>query len=206
MAKKQIYVVYTGGTLGMQKTERGFRPVPNWFEQQLRSLPEFNSPEMPGFTLHEYSPLLDSSDIHPQHWQSIAQDIVDNYEYYDGFVVLHGTDTMAYTAAGLHYLLESLTKPVILTGAQLAIGEPNTDAVRNVRNALYAAAFSGINQVSLLFDKHLLKSEYATKFDELRINSFAYFNDEPLLAWEEEVLQIKETVTEAKTHTLHKLK
>src|SRR5690554_3997663 len=58
MAKKQIYVVYTGGTLGMQKTERGFRPVPNWFEQQLRSLPEFNSPEMPGFTLHEYSPLL----------------------------------------------------------------------------------------------------------------------------------------------------
>src|SRR5690554_7972829 len=93
MAKKQIYVVYTGGTLGMQKTERGFRPVPNWFEQQLRSLPEFNSPEMPGFTLHEYSPLLDSSDIHPQHWQTIAQDIVDNYEYYDGFVVLHGTDT-----------------------------------------------------------------------------------------------------------------
>src|SRR5690554_6253554 len=81
MAKKQIYVVYTGGTLGMQKTERGFRPVPNWFEQQLRSLPEFNSPEMPGFTLHEYSPLLDSSDIHPQHWQTIAQDIVDNYEY-----------------------------------------------------------------------------------------------------------------------------
>lgn len=206
MAKKQIYVVYTGGTLGMQKTERGFRPVPNWFEQQLRSLPEFNSPEMPGFTLHEYSPLLDSSDIHPQHWQTIAQDIIDNYEGYDGFVVLHGTDTMAYTAAGLHYLLESLTKPVILTGAQLAIGEPNTDAVRNVRNALYAAAFSGINQVSLLFDKHLLKAEYATKFDAQNLNGFASFNAEPLLAWTEEFLQLPETLTAAKTHSLPKLK
>src|SRR5690554_4209558 len=127
MAKKQIYVVYTGGTLGMQKTERGFRPVPNWFEQQLRSLLEFNSPEMPGFKLHEYSTLLVTSDIHPQHWQTIAQDIVDNHEYYDGFVVLHGTDTMAYTAAGLHYLLEGLTKPVILTGAQLRSEEHTSE-------------------------------------------------------------------------------
>lgn len=206
MAKKQIYVVYTGGTLGMQKTERGFRPVPNWFEQQLRSLSEFNSPEMPEFTLHEYSPLLDSSDIHPQHWQTIAQDIIDNYEHYDGFVVLHGTDTMAYTAAGLHYLLESLTKPVILTGAQLAIGEPNTDTIRNVRNALYAAAFSDINQVSLLFDKHLLKAEYATKFDAQNLNGFASFNAEPLLAWTEEFLQLPETLTENKPHSLPKLK
>src|SRR5690554_6402493 len=206
MAKKQIYVVYTGGTLGMQKTERGCRPVPNWFEQKRRSLPEFNSPEMPGFTLHEYSPLLDSSDIHPQHWQTIAQDIVDNYEYYDGFVVLHGTDTMAYTAAGLHYLLEGLTKPVILTGAQLAIGEPNTDAIRNVRNALYVAAFSAINQVSLLFDKHLLKAEYATKYDAQNLNGFASFNAESLLAWTEEFLTLPEMTVTANDSALPKLK
>lgn len=190
MMQKRIYVVYTGGTLGMQKTEQGFRPVANWFEQQLRALPEFNSPEMPEFTLHEYSPLLDSSDIHPQHWQTIAQDIINHYESYDGFVVLHGTDTMAYTAAGLHYLLEGLTKPVILTGAQIPLSEPNTDTILNVRNALYAAAYSGINQVGLLFHKHLLKAEYPTKFDAQSLNGFASFNAEPLLTWSDSLLQL----------------
>src|SRR5690554_4689538 len=113
---------------------------------------------------------------------------------------------MAYTAAGLHYLLEGLTKPVILTGAQLAIGEPNTDAIRNVRNALYAAAFSDINQVSLLFDKHLLKAEYATKFDAQNLNGFASFNAEPLLVWTEEFLTLPEMTVTANDSALPKLK
>lgn len=206
MAQKRIYVVYTGGTLGMQKTERGFRPVPHWFEQQLRNLPEINSPEMPEFTLHEYSPLLDSSDIHPQHWQTIAQDIIDNYEHYDGFVVLHGTDTLAYTGAGLHYLLESLTKPVILTGAQLAIGEPQTDTIRNVRNALYAAAYSSINAVSVLFDKQLLKAQYATKFDAQGFGGFSSFNAEPTLQWQDEFLSFTQQEVEFNNLARNELK
>lgn len=184
MSKKRIYILYTGGTLGMKKTERGFRPVANWFGEQLKQLPELHSADMPEFVLHEYSPLLDSSDILPAHWAKMAADIAAHYHEYDGFVVLHGTDTMAYTAAALHYLLApKLTKPVIITGAQIPLSEPNSDAPANVRNALYAAAYAGLAQVGLLFHCHVLAGQYATKFRAQDLDSFISPNAQPLLSW-----------------------
>src|SRR5690606_3588448 len=101
MTSKRIFVIYTGGTLGMQPTPRGYQPLAGWLEQQLRQLPELQQPEMPEFVLHEYAPLLDSSDMQPADWQTIAADIHAHYDDYDGFVVLHGTDTMAYSAAAV---------------------------------------------------------------------------------------------------------
>lgn len=191
--KKRVYVIYTGGTLGMQKTARGFRPVANWFEQQLRSQALLQQANMPEFSLHEYSPLLDSSDIRPEHWLKIAQDIAAHYHHYDGFVVLHGTDTMAYTAAALQHLFKNLAKPVIVTGAQIPFSEPHSDTLTNVRNALYAAAYSELNEVGLLFHQHILPALYATKYSSESLDGFAAPNAAPLVQWSSPYLQLTES-------------
>lgn len=200
MTRKRVLIIYTGGTLGMQKTERGFRPVPNWLAEQLASLPALHTQEMPTYELIEYSPLLDSSDILPEHWANIANDIAKNYQQFDGFVVLHGTDTMAYTAAALHYLLENLSKPVIITGSQIPLSEENSDAPANIRNALYAAAYSGLQQVGLLFHRRLLAGNYATKFSAQALDGFASPNADPLLQWNDEYLQLRPIASSANNH------
>lgn len=101
MQKKSIYVAYTGGTIGMQRSANGCIPVSGHLQQQLANMPEFHRPEMPDFTIHEYVPLIDSSDMTPADWQAIAKDIQQHYDEYDGFVILHGSDTMAFTASAL---------------------------------------------------------------------------------------------------------
>ncbi len=194
MTSKRIFVIYTGGTLGMQPTPRGYQPLAGWLEQQLRQLPELQQPEMPEFVLHEYAPLLDSSDMQPQHWQTIATDIYNHYDDYDGFVVLHGTDTMAYSAAAVQCLLPGLGKPVIFTGAQIPLAEAGSDAPANIRNALYAAAHSGITQVGIVFHRQLLPAEYATKVDAQGLAAFTAPNAKPLLEWTDEYLKLPELV------------
>lgn len=88
MQKKSIYVAYTGGTIGMQRSEQGYIPVSGHLQRQLALMPEFHRPEMPDFTIHEYTPLMDSSDMTPEDWQHIAEDIKAHYDDYDGFVIL----------------------------------------------------------------------------------------------------------------------
>ncbi|OYW90354.1 MAG: L-asparaginase 1, partial [Alishewanella sp. 32-51-5] len=105
MQRKRIYVAYTGGTIGMQQSTRGFIPVPGFLTDTVKRMPEFYRPEMPEFDIHEYHPVIDSSDMTPAHWLAVAKDIQSNYQQYDGFVVLHGTDTMAYTASALSFML-----------------------------------------------------------------------------------------------------
>lgn len=187
---KRIGVLYTGGTIGMQNTASGYQPVANFLEAALLALPELSAPDMPQFTLVEYSPLLDSSDMQPADWQRIALDIQKYYADVDGFVILHGTDTMAYTAAALHFLLPNIAKPVVLTGSQIPLCEALSDAPANVRNALYLAANSGIKGVSLLFDKVLLRGDYATKFSAQDLAGFSSPNAEPLLTWSEEYVAV----------------
>lgn len=200
---KRICVIYTGGTLGMQKTPQGYQPVANYLEAELRQLPLISAAEMPDFTVIEYAPLLDSSDMQPQDWQRIATDIHQHFDAYDGFVVLHGTDTMAYTAAALCYLLPNISKPVVLTGAQIPLCERTSDAPLNVRNALYVAANSGIAGVSLLFDKVLLRGDYATKSAAQALAGFSSPNAEPLLTWTEDVISgLTQTVS---NHTVPQL-
>jgi len=194
MTSKRIFVIYTGGTLGMQPTPRGYQPLAGWLEQQLRQLPELQAGDMPEFVLHEYAPLLDSSDMQPQHWQTIATDIYNHYDDYDGFVVLHGTDTMAYSAAAVQCLLPGLGKPVLFTGAQIPLAEAGSDAPANIRNALYAAAHSGIAQVGIVFHRQLLPAEYATKVDAQGLAAFAAPNAKALLEWTGEYLKLPELV------------
>ena len=120
--KKRIYIAYTGGTIGMKKSAQGYIPVAGYVTDVVNSLTELHRPEMPEFTIHEYCPVIDSSNMTPKDWQTIADDIKVNYQDYDGFVVLHGTDTMAYTASALSFMFDNLSKPVIVWQPNSALG------------------------------------------------------------------------------------
>lgn len=181
MAKKRIYVAYTGGTIGMQHSAQGFIPVPGFLTATVKSMPEFYREEMPEFDIHEYHPVIDSSDMTPAHWLAIAKDIQANYLQYDGFVVLHGTDTMAYTASALSFMLENLQKPVIITGSQIPLAQLRSDGQVNLLNSLYLAASYPIAEVALYFNNQLFRGNRATKADADGFNAFASPNFPPLL-------------------------
>lgn len=181
MARKRIYIAYTGGTIGMKKTSSGYAPAAGFLEHCLKGMPEFYRPEMPEFTLSEYSPLMDSSDMTPGDWQRIADDIASRYADYDGFVILHGTDTMAYTASALSFMFQNLGKPVIVTGSQIPLAALRSDGQTNLLNALYLAAHYPIHEVSLFFNNQLFRGNRATKADADGFDAFASPNFPPLL-------------------------
>ncbi|MGL5335356.1 MAG: asparaginase [Enterovibrio sp.] len=181
MKRKQIYIAYTGGTIGMQKSAQGYAPVAGFLQQFLQNSPEFHRQEMPLFTIHEYQPLIDSSNMGPENWQQIADDIGKNYDDHDGFVILHGTDTMAYTASALSFIFENLTKPVIITGSQIPLCELRSDGQANLLNALYIAANYPVNEVTLFFNNLLLRGNRSTKVHADGFNAFMSPNFTPLL-------------------------
>lgn len=161
--KKRIYIAYTGGTIGMQRSEHGYIPQAGFMENCLAAMPEFHRDEMPDYVIHEYAPLIDSSDMTPSDWQRIAEDIRDHYDDFDGFVVLHGTDTMSYTASALSFMLEDLTKPVIITGSQIPLAELRSDGQQNLLNALFIAANYPVHEVTLFFNNQLFRGNRSTK-------------------------------------------
>ncbi|MGG2142129.1 asparaginase [Symbiopectobacterium sp. RP] len=181
MQKKSIYVAYTGGTIGMQRSANGYIPVSGHLQQQLANMPEFHRQEMPDFTIHEYDPLIDSSDMSPADWQAIAEDIQQHYDEYDGFVILHGTDTMAFTASALSFIMENLAKPLIVTGSQIPLAELRSDGQTNLLNALYVAANHPVNEVSLFFNNKLLRGNRTTKAHADGFDAFASPNFPMLL-------------------------
>ncbi|AOW82116.1 asparaginase [Vibrio mimicus] len=181
MARKHIYIAYTGGTIGMKKSDHGYVPVAGFMEKQLASMPEFHRPEMPLFTIHEYDPLMDSSDMTPADWQIIADDIAANYDKYDGFVILHGTDTMAYTASALSFMFENLGKPVIVTGSQIPLADLRSDGQANLLNALHIAANYPINEVTLFFNNRLMRGNRSRKSHADGFSAFSSPNLPPLL-------------------------
>ncbi|EOX1769128.1 asparaginase [Vibrio cholerae] len=181
MARKHIYIAYTGGTIGMKKSDHGYVPVAGFMEKQLASMPEFHRPEMPLFTIHEYDPLMDSSDMTPADWQLIADDIAANYDKYDGFVILHGTDTMAYTASALSFMFENLGQPVIVTGSQIPLADLRSDGQANLLNALHVAANYPINEVTLFFNNRLMRGNRSRKSHADGFSAFSSPNLPPLL-------------------------
>jgi len=179
--KKKIYVAYTGGTIGMKPSDQGYIPVKGHLTDSINALPEFHRNEMPIFTIHEYDPLIDSSNMTPTDWQHIANDIKKNYDDYDGFVVLHGTDTMAYTSSALSFMFENLNKPIILTGSQIPLSQLRSDGQVNVLNSLYIAANYPINEVSLFFNNKLYRGNRSIKVYADGFNAFDSPNMLPLL-------------------------
>ena len=179
--QKRIYIAYTGGTIGMTSSPNGFIPEIGFLTHCLEKSPEFSREEMPDYTINEYSPLIDSSDMKPSDWQIIAQDIKCRYDDYDGFVILHGTDTMAYTASALSFMLQGLTKPVIVTGSQIPFSQLRSDGQSNLQNALYIAAFYPIAEVTLFFNNKLLRGNRSTKANADGFSAFESPNFPALL-------------------------
>lgn len=179
--KKKIYVAYTGGTIGMKPSKQGYVPVKGHLSESLRNMPDFNRSEMPDFTIHEYDPLIDSSNMTPSDWQLIANDILANYDDYDGFVVLHGTDTMAYTSSALSFMFENLSKPIIVTGSQIPLSQLRSDGQVNVLNSLFIAANYPINEVGLYFNNKLYRGNRCIKAYADGFNAFDSPNMPPLL-------------------------
>lgn len=180
--RKKVYIAYTGGTIGMQRVNGNYAPVSQSLQNQMVQIPDFQHPDLPDFTIHEYDPLLDSTNMTPSDWSRIAADICNNYDDYDGFVVLHGTDTMAYTSSALAFMLQGLAKPVIVTGSQIPLCEIRNDAQENLITALIIAANYRIPEVSLYFGGKLFRGCRVMKVDADGFNAFASPNFRPLAA------------------------
>jgi L-asparaginase len=178
--KKKIYIAHTGGTIGMAPSPDGYRPEVGFLERQMATLPELSNERMPDYVIHDYDPLIDSSDMSPAHWLLIARDIADHHDAYDGFVVLHGTDTMAYTASALPFMLQGLRKPVVVTGSQIPLCEVRNDARENLITALLIAAETAIPEVCLYFGSRLLRGNRAVKVDANGFTAFDSPNLPPL--------------------------
>jgi L-asparaginase len=174
---KKILVLYTGGTVGMDYTDNGLTVVPGLFYSQISSLAPIAGVKL---DLIEYKDLIDSSDINLLHWVKIIKDISDHYYDYDGFVVVHGTDTMAYTASILAFALRGLKKPVILTGAQLPLVHRRSDGWNNLIDAIYSAMQDGIYEVAIVFNHKLFRGCRAQKVSTNRFVGFDSVDEEPL--------------------------
>lgn len=179
--KKRIYIAYTGGTIGMKPSENGYVPQKQHLTDAIMKMPDFHRDEMPEFTINEYHPLIDSSNMSPGDWQRIADDIKYHYNDYDGFVVLHGTDTMAYTSSALSFMFENLTKPVIVTGSQIPFSQLRSDGQENLLNSLYIAANYPINEVGLYFNNKLFRGNRCIKAYADGFDAFDSPNLPPLL-------------------------
>lgn len=180
-----VLVIYTGGTLGMVYERKGNQLVPFDFQQIIEKVPEIGRLDF-DITFLSLSEPIDSSNMNPEIWIELAGIIGAHYDQYDSFVILHGTDTMAYTASALSYLLENLNKPVILTGAQLPIGVARSDARENVITALELAAAKNeaghpiITEVCIYFNSFLLRGNRSKKKESSDFNAFHSENYPPL--------------------------
>ncbi|HNW77677.1 MAG TPA: asparaginase [Candidatus Competibacteraceae bacterium] len=178
--KKRVFIAYTGGTIGMRRSADGYIPETGLDTLLAQLLPAERATELPDYVLYECSPLLDSANLHPRDWYRIATLIAAHHAEYDGFVVLHGTDTMAYTAAALSFALPGLAKPVIVTGAQIPLREMRNDAHNNLVTALLLATQAPLSEVCLYFNGRLMRGNRATKIKAEALDAFDSPND-PLL-------------------------
>lgn len=176
-----VLLIYTGGTIGMiENSETGALESFN-FDHLLQHVPELKR-----FNCHiatyQFTPPIDSSDMEPALWAKLVHIINDNYENFDGFVILHGTDTMAFTASALSFMLENLSKPVVLTGSQLPIGTLRTDGKENLITAIEIAAARHpdgspiVPEVTVFFENDLLRGNRTTKINAENFNAFNSFN------------------------------
>ncbi len=180
MDKTSILVIYTGGTIGMIKDEKSGSLIPFNFENIYEQVPILEKFDYQ-LDFHCFDPILDSSNISPDNWVKIVEVIETNYEEYDGFVILHGSDTMAYTASALSFMLENLNKPVIITGSQLPLGVLRTDGRDNFITAIEIAAATidetpVVPEVCIYFENKLMRGNRTMKYNAENFNAFVSGN------------------------------
>lgn len=185
-SRPHILIVYTGGTIGMIENSETGALEPFDFDHLIDNVPKVKRLDF-DIDNYQFKELLDSSAMTPENWNHIAEVIQNNYEQYDGFVILHGTDTMAYTASALSFMLENNRKPVVITGSQLPIGEVRTDGEENLITALQVAAARDadgspmVQEVAILFENYLWRGNRSTKHSSDNFNAFKS-NNYPRLA------------------------
>lgn len=183
--KAKLLMIYTGGTIGMKEDPVDQTLKPFDFGQIIEEVPELGK-FVANVDAYAFNPLIDSSDVTPELWQGIASLVEERYDSYDGFVVLHGTDTMAFSASALSFMLSGLSKPVIFTGSQLPIGKPRTDGKENLVSAVEIASArdaegrAAVPEVAIFFDSLLLRGNRSTKVNSEYFNAFASPNCPPL--------------------------
>lgn len=185
MSQISLLVIYTGGTIGMVQDPKTGSLRPLTFDNLYKYLPVLENFNY-RIDFYTFEPLLDSSDMHPSFWIRLAGVIGEKYELYDGFVVLHGSDTMSYTASALSFMLENLNKPVIFTGSQLPIGMVRTDGRENFINSIEIAAAAEshtpiVPEVAICFENRLYRGNRTSKFNAEHFGAFVSGNY-PVLA------------------------
>ncbi len=164
----------------MVATENGYAPKKDYFSEELDLIDDLKDPSMPDWEVVEFDPLLDSSNMTVEQWDMIGKAIEARYDKYDGFVVLHGTDTMSYTASALSFMLENLDKPVILTGSQIPLCQIRSDGRDNLISSMLIAAEGVANEVCLFFAGKLLRGNRSTKMSADELVAFNSPNYPPL--------------------------
>lgn len=178
---QSVLLILTGGTISMGEDPKTGALAPLDKEQMLSFLPELSQLPVKISTI-SFNPMIDSSDVAPDFWVKIVETIRDNYDRFDGFVVLHGTDTMAYSASAVSFMLKNLAKPVIFTGSQLPLGFLRSDAKENVMNAIEMAAAHDeqgrplVPEVSIFFESFLMRGNRTTKRSTDNFNAFRAYN------------------------------
>jgi len=190
---KRVLIIYTGGTIGMKSSDRGYLPASGQLTKTMAAMPHFQDPSHPPKTMPispygqrvvyeiiEDDPLIDSSNMDMEDWVRIAQQVNEHYAAYDGFVILHGTDTMAYTGSALSYMLVNLSKTVVITGSQIPLTAQRNDALDNLLGAITIAAHFIIPEVCLYFHHTLFRGNRTQKVDAKGLAAFESGNYPPL--------------------------
>lgn len=172
---KKIFILYIGGTIGMIDSGKGLEPAP--LSKLKEYLPKID--DLANITFKSCEKLIDSTNIKPKNWINIAKEIEKVYSEYDGFIILHGTDTLAYTASMLSFMFENLSKPIVLTGSQLPLSNPRSDGVLNFVNSIFVAQ-KEINEVIIVFGDKILRGNRSTKVSSTNFNAFNSLNFPPL--------------------------
>lgn len=191
LSHKKILILYTGGTIGMVTTDRGYDVEEGYLTKTIDGIRNFYDYNMPQFVIKEYPVLIDSSNIKPNNWITLVSDIIKYYNDYDGFVILHGTDTLAYTASVLSFMLGEIQKPIIVTGSQIPISQIRSDATFNILNSLIFACSDKIKEVCVYFNHKLRRGNRTTKADATGFDAFLSPNY-PSLAYVGIDLNLKE--------------
>jgi lysophospholipase len=203
---KRILLIYTGGTIGMEKTANGLAPKKNFLHNYLQGHPNFCDKEFTMkevmdnnvdsdylvtpvtiynkrvyYKILEFDHVIDSANMNLDYWKLIGNAIYNNYNLYDGFVILHGTDTMNYTASILSFQLENLNKPVILTGSQIPLAEMRNDGIKNLVDSLTIAAMFHVPEVCIMFNGNLYRGNRTIKNDNINYDAFESPNLRPLI-------------------------
>ena len=208
-ADQSVLIVYTGGTMGMSYDDQGTL-TPFNFEGILNEMPALRSMEIQ-LTIISFKAPIDSSNVTIDHWNAIAEIIEQNYHNHCGFVVLHGTDTLAYSASALSFMLEGLQKPVIFTGSQLPLGAVRSDASQNLITALQIASSGGtdgplVREVCVYFDYFLFRGNRCKKVESVHFDAFESENYPPLaevgisIDYNQQMLQPESNIEQLQVH------